>query len=213
MDVVKGVELFSKVGIPTVAVVENMSGLKFTTLQAQAEAIISKHQLSDDAANDLRRLLDEEQPVFGKSHVPQLKDMWGIAASFSLPLLPDVARSSDDGVPLVLSSPGSDAAKMYRELAAAVDKEVTGLSRRVLPQLMYSASEQQVLIALPDGSLQRIKPHDLRRLCRSPSNDASNLPADLYPLDCVPMGNYAVSVRWSDGHQSLLPYASFVEGF
>ena len=53
----------------------------------------------------------------------------------------------------------------------------------------------------------------LRRRCCSPSNRPDELPADLTPLDLVPMGNYAVSVGWSDGHQSLLPYRSFVEGY
>ena len=52
-----------------------------------------------------------------------------------------------------------------------------------------------------------------RRACRSPSNDPDNLPDDLSLLDSVPMGNYAISVRWSDGHQSLLPYRSFIEGY
>ena len=55
--------------------------------------------------------------------------------------------------------------------------------------------------------------HELRKACRSPSNDLDNLPAELYPLDSVPMGNYALSVRWSDGHQSLLPYRSFIDGY
>ena len=35
-------------------------------------------------------------------------------------------------------------------------------------------------------------------------------------VDFVPMGNYAVSVRWNAGHQSFIlhiPYASFVEGW
>ena len=54
---------------------------------------------------------------------------------------------------------------------------------------------------------------ELRRRCCSPSNRPDALPAELTPLDLVPMGNYAVSVRWSDGHQSLLPYRSFVEGY
>ena len=68
-----------------------------------------------------------------------------------------------------------------------------------------------MLIALPDGTQQSITPHELRRQCRSPSNTPEDLPADLSPLDFVTMGNYAVSVRWSDGHQSLLPYSSFIQ--
>ena len=217
VDVVKGVEMFDKVGIPTVAVMENMCGFRLPTgagsLQEQGEALIRKHSLADDAAAELRELLGAPQPLFGDSHVTKLKEMWGIASSFSLPLMPDVAASADGGVPLVVSQPESEAADVYAQLAKAVDAEVTALATLELPQILYSAEEKVVLIAIPGGKMQRIPPLELRRCCRSPSNDLGNLPDDLTLLDAVPMGNYAVSVRWSDGHQSLLPYASFVQGY
>ena len=83
-----------------------------------------------------------------------------------------------------------------------------------LPGILYSSEEKAVLIASPNGGeMQKISPIELRKRCRSPSNTPDNLPDDLEPLDVVPMGNYAVSIRWSDGHQSLLPYASFVDGY
>ena len=50
-----------------------------------------------------------EARLFGASHVPQLQQMWGIEAAFSLPLLPELARSADTGVPLVVSQPDGDA--------------------------------------------------------------------------------------------------------
>ena len=109
VDVVKGVEMFDKVGIPTVAVMENMCGLRLSKLEMQAEALIAKHGLSDAAASELRALLAEPQPIFGSSHVTKLKEMWGIASSFSLPLLPDVASSADGGVPLIVAQPTSEA--------------------------------------------------------------------------------------------------------
>jgi hypothetical protein len=91
-------------------------------------------------------------------------------------------------------------------------RALEGAGRR--PQLRYDASDGMVHITLAgDAPPQSIDAVELRRRCCSPSNRPDALPAELTPLDLVPMGNYAVSVRWSDGHQSLLPYRSFVEGY
>lgn len=205
--------MFDKVGIPTVAVMENMCGMPLTALQRKVEGWIEEHAPAEGAAAELRALLAEPQPIFGESHVGRLKEMWGIDSSFSLPLLPSVASSADGGVPLVVADPGCEAAAIYAELAQAVDREVSSLESLKLPQVMYSAAEGMVLVLMPGGEVQKITPRELRAACRSPSNDLSSLPEDLRPVDSVPMGNYAISVVWSDGHQSLLPYRSFVKGY
>ena len=81
-----------------------------------------------------------------------------------------------------------------------------------LPTLMYFGSKNEVMIQ-HNGTMQTISPLALRKRCRSPSNRVDELPADLVPVEILPMGNYAVFVRWSDGHQSLLPYESFIDGY
>ena len=43
----------TQVGIPTVAVVENMCGLQLDALQAQAGAFVTRHGLSEEAATEL----------------------------------------------------------------------------------------------------------------------------------------------------------------
>ena len=161
--------------------------------------------------------------MFGASHVERLRDMWGIEASFALPLQPEIASSADGGVPLVVTSPRSESAATYLSLAKAVRREVEALPERKLPELLYveptangagdggreGEGEGQVLISgLGGDEVRRISPHALRRLCRSPTNRPDSLPERLRPLEFVPMGNYAVSISWSDGHQSLIPYAS-----
>jgi DUF971 family protein len=136
--------------------------------------------------------------------------MWGIRAAHSLPLLPELSAAADAGTPTFIAHPDGEAAATYRALASDLITEIDALSTSPRPALFYASDQQLVLIALPDGSQQFISPHQLRRLCRSPANRPDALPEHLEPVDFVPMGNYAVSVRWSDGHQSLLPYASFV---
>ena len=53
---------------------------------------------------------------------------------------------------------------------------------------MYSSEDNQILIACADGTTQTITPVGLRQLCRSPSNDPSQLPSDLAPLNFMSMG-------------------------
>ena len=92
VDVVKGVEMFDKVGIPTIAVVENMSEVQLGKLSSELETLIARHDISDEAAADLRALVATPQRVFGESRISRLQEMWGIRSSFSMPLMPEVSK-------------------------------------------------------------------------------------------------------------------------
>ena len=98
-------------------------------------------------------------------------------------------------------------------------QQTKGKNARGEAGLDLTSPSRRVLLPGDEGQppeQQSIDPYALRRQCRSPSNRPDELPDGLAPLDFVPMGNYAVSVRWNDGHQSFIlhiPYASFVEGW
>ena len=66
-------EKVAAVGIPTVAVVENMASLSLPSLAADADAFASKHSLSLDAAAELRSMLTKPVSIFGDSHVTQVR--------------------------------------------------------------------------------------------------------------------------------------------
>jgi Mrp family chromosome partitioning ATPase len=217
VDVVKGVEMFDKVGIPSVAVVENLAYLEpgaTTEAAGQSEAVAAfakKYALPTEAMQELEQLVLGKQYVFGQGHRQRLLDMWGIVNSFSVPIDPTVARQGDSGVPFVKAFPASPAAKVYSQLAEAVVGEVTKLKEQAdtTPELVFDPSTQEFVI---NGS-QRISAVDLRRLCRSPANNPDAVPPSVAPMDWMPLGRYAVSIRWNDGHQSLMPYRAFVDGY
>lgn len=105
VDVVKGVELFQKVAIPTLAVVENMASFSPPPLpDATIDAFCAKHGLGAEAREELvTRLLPavgvggEPLRLFGAGHIDRLREMWGIDAAFSMPLLPSLAKAGDSG--------------------------------------------------------------------------------------------------------------------
>ena len=115
-----------QVGIPSVAVVENMASLEPLAgeLGARLEAFAAKHELTDDAAAELRELLGERQLLFGAGHRQRLLDMWGIANSYSVPLAPALTAQADQGVPFVLAAPTSPIAETYAALAKDLVREV-----------------------------------------------------------------------------------------
>jgi Mrp family chromosome partitioning ATPase len=82
VDVVKGIEMFDSLKVPTIAVAENMA--YFTC---------------DNC--------DEKHKIFGPGYTDRLKDDFGIKYSFEFPIMKEVASMSDNGVPFVLGLPES----------------------------------------------------------------------------------------------------------
>ncbi len=80
VDVVKGIEMFDQLKVPTIAVVENMSYYKCTKCE-------------------------EKHKIFGLGYTKQLKDSFGIKSSFEVPIVEEIAHMSDSGTPFVLTLP------------------------------------------------------------------------------------------------------------
>jgi len=94
-DAVKGIDMFKKVGIPVLGMVENMSGFICGSCGSLTN-------------------------IFGKEGVKALAEKTGISVIGSIPLDPSVMECSDTGKPLLLSHPNSPVSKQYNLLADIV---------------------------------------------------------------------------------------------
>ena len=76
------------------------------------------------------------------------------------------------------------------------------------------------MLVFSDGRELSAKAFDLRAGCPCASCvsevtgkrllDVKKIPADINPVDILPLGNYAVGITWSDGHASgIYPYTMF----
>jgi Mrp family chromosome partitioning ATPase len=93
VDVVKGIEMFDSLKVPTVAVIENMAYYKCKSC-------------------------DDKHRIFGAGYTKQLVDQFGIQNSFEIPILEEVSAMSDAGTPFVLTLPSSmPIVELYDEIA------------------------------------------------------------------------------------------------
>ena len=200
VDVVKGIQMFDQLKIPTVAVVENMS--YFTCGNC-----------------------NERHALFGAGARDRLVQQYGFKNTFEIPLVPDISAACDEGQPVALDLERFPFAQVYHDLAAAVVREVSrirhGAAKR--PTLGFDADRGMVL-TMPEGDEFVLPPVALRAVCRcarcveemtgQPLLDPNTLDPNLYPVGIQPVGNYAVAVQWSDGHtSSIYPYEAIVERF
>jgi Mrp family chromosome partitioning ATPase/DUF971 family protein len=201
VDVAKGIDMFTKVEVPSVAVVENMA--YFVAPESSV-----KHY------------------IFGRGHRTRLQEEYGIANAFSMPIEPMLSEQSDVGVPYVISHPDSDSAIEYRRIASSVVQEVAkllfgGLSA---PTVRYDIESGEIVITTAaDMPEQRVWPARLRRECRcalcvdemsgAPKLDPSSVAESIKPTTMTPVGNYAIEISWSDAHPSLYPYRKFVNNW
>jgi len=188
VDVVKGIQMFEKVNIPSIAVVENMA--YFTAPESGV-----RHR------------------IFGEGFAERLKRDFGIENSFPVPIDPLVSQKSDSGIPFVVSCPDSESAQVYQEIAASVVQELAKIrfGGRKFPEVTFSKETGNIEIRI-DGTLsESIWPADLRRKCRCavcvdemtgrPILDPRDVDDGVQPTSISPVGNYAVQVSQRTAHE------------
>ncbi|MBU4461449.1 MAG: P-loop NTPase [Verrucomicrobia bacterium] len=193
VDVVKGIQMFDKLKVPVVAVVENMSWF-------DCPGCGTRHR------------------PFGSGARERLVHQFGIRTAIDLPIREEISAWSDGGRPVVLAEPDGPAAAAFRDLGAAVVREVSRLRHGAAtpPAVTYEPG-RGILVAPTDGAASVVSPALLRRACAcalcidertgEKTLDPATVPESVVPTRIEPMGNYAVAIHWSDGHtSSIYPY-------
>ncbi len=192
IDVIKGIQMFEKLNVPTISAVQNMSYYEVG---------------------------GKNHYIFGKGAIENLNKEYGFPITMELPIHPDVSEWGDNGIPLVLQKPESPITALYQDLAGKVAQEVSKLrySTPSKPELTYEPGRGMVFKY--NGQETVWTPKAVRLLCQCAYcihemtgerklTEVSVLDT-IHPLDIRPVGNYAVGIAWSDGHSSLLPYQGF----
>jgi len=193
VDVVKGLDMFTKLKVNTLAIVENMAWFE-----------------GDDG---------KRYHPFGPGHRERLVGEFGIRNSFTLPISADTSEAGDGGTPLVLKHPTGPTAAIFDNLAACVREEcestteTTSKSETIVTVKHDSKSNELVVRILGPNSAEekRLAPVELRRRLRRVDSmlgkRAEDLDDQVQPVSVSAMGSYAVSIVWSDGHDaSIYPY-------
>lgn len=198
VDVVKGIQMFDTVKVPTVAVVENMSYYEVN---------------------------GEKHRIFGEGARRRLVEQFGFKHTFEIPIDPRLSSDGDEGAPMVAARPADPISTLYYEIAEAVHGEINALCKDAKgpPVLTYNVG-QNCELELPDGKILEIAPAELRFACRCARcvSEATgeklirreDIDPDVYPTAIKPVGNYASAVEWSDGHTtSIYPHETLLEMF
>ncbi len=198
VDVVKGIQMFDKVKVPVISVIENMSYFACPSCGTRHD-------------------------IFGKGARDRIVRQFGIANAHELPVRPEISDFSDRGRPVVLDKPEGDVAGVFSDIADAAVMEVSkirhgGLAR---PEVRFDPG-RGIVVTKANGEEKVIPPARLRRACRcancvdeftrEPILQPEDVPENVYPENMQPMGNYAMAVTWSDGHtSSIYPYEQLLE--
>ncbi|MBT6120392.1 P-loop NTPase [bacterium] len=190
VDVVKGIQMFDELKIPTIAVVENMAYFKCNDCS-------KKHQ------------------VFGKGALNSLSEEFGFTQSFQLPMQYEVSYYSDNGQPLVLAEPDNEVTQLFAELSEAVVREVSKLAYVSDVKVELTAPKKGVVEVKKGDETALLSSAGLRLSCRcaycvdelsgKQRIEKSTIKADIHPVDIKRVGNYAFGINWNDGHTSLYP--------
>jgi ATP-binding protein involved in chromosome partitioning len=186
-DVRKGIQMFDKVDVPVIGVIENMAYFKCSSC-------------------------DQRHEIFGPPASHQLEEKFGIPTLAELPI--DQAMSAS--LAAITAAPA--AVSTTDAVIRALGKQA--LKKQPRPELAWDAD--RITLTWPDNDVIHVDNRALRLACKcalcidemsnTPILDPASIPADIHAEEIVPIGNYAIMVTWSDGHNTgFYPYRQLRE--
>ena len=184
-DVRKGIMMFDKVNVPVLGVIENMA-----------------YFMCDGC--------DKKHYIFGKSGGKELENRFGLETLAELPITGNLSGSLDALAESGIANETTDIIirTLGKKLADKIER----------PEVTHDA--KTITLTWPDGETVTVSNTSLRRACncalcvdemtRKPLLDPTAIPMDIHAQKIELIGNYAVMVDWSDGHNTgFFPYSAF----
>jgi ATP-binding protein involved in chromosome partitioning len=196
IDARKGLNMFKKVDVPVLGIVENMSYF-----------VCGK--------------CGERHEIFGHGGAEAEAKALGVPFLGGVPLHIDIRARSDSGQPITATAPESIHAQIYRDIAAKAWSELEKAKgvRSAPPRLEVSGDKATLNVMFESGPAYALAAEMLRVM--SPSAEVQGHSPDqrvtvgkkrnvkIGALD--PVGNYAVKIRFDDGHDTGLFSWSYLE--
>ena len=186
----KGLRMFEPVQVPVLGIIENMSYFECGHC-------------------------GERTHIFSSGGGRRTSEELGLPLLGEIPLDPEVVTGGDAGVPIVASNPDSAVARAYLEIAAGLGAAVARVNHESegSPRPLEIGEDQGQLKITWSDKTESHYPFDyLRNHCPCAvcvdewTGERKNLvlllSSDFRPMNVSPVGNYAIQIAWSDGHNT-----------
>ena len=196
IDARKGLNMFRKVDVPVLGIVENMSTF-----------ICPK--------------CGERSDIFGHGGAEEEARKLGLPFLGGVPLHMDIRATSDLGQPVVATDPDGPHAKIYREIARKAWAEVEKArdARIEPPELTVSTARDALEVRFASGAHYDL-PAEMLRVMSPSAEVQGHSPEQRVTVggkrnvrirELKPVGNYAVRIVFDDGHDTGLYGWSYLE--
>ena len=187
IDARKGLNMFRKVDVPVLGLIENMSYF-------------------------LCPKCGERSDIFGHGGAEREAEKLGLTFLGGIPLHMDIRERSDNGQPITATVPDGPQAMIYKEIAAKAWGEIQAAKGVEIPVMKVSAARDSLAISFKDGFTYDLPAEMLRVM--SPSAEVQGhseqqrvtVPGkrSVKIRELKPVGKYAAKIVFDDGHDTGL---------